>query len=133
MALHSELEIYRSIFDLLGAAADVVRNMPRDIKKTLGERIIDACVALDLHLRDANMAEDKEPDLLKLLRQLEVIEILSRLCRDRRWMPVSHYARLTEFTQSIGRQCNGWRSFMKEKAAPQQRQLFGPQGDQARA
>lgn len=128
MALHSELEIYRTSFDLLGEAVEVVRNMRLDIKKALGDRILDACIAVDLHLRNANMAEDKEPQLLSLLERLEVIELISRMCRDRGWMPITHYAKLTERTQSIGRQCNAWRMHMKEKGGSQQRQLFDPHG-----
>ena len=124
MALHSELEIYRTCFDLLGEAAEIVRNMPKDIKRALGDRIIDACIDLDRYLRQANMAKDKEPPLLALLDRLEVIEILTRLCRDRQWIRPRQYARLTERTQSIGRQCNAWRTYMKEHGSPQQRQLF---------
>lgn len=133
MALHSELEIYRTCFDLLGEAVEIVRNMRRDIKKALGDRILDACIELDLFVRRANIAADKEPFLLNLLERLEVIELLSRLCRDRGWIPIGHYAKLTQRTQSIGRQCNAWRTHMKEQGSPQQRQLFDSQGSQNRA
>lgn len=133
MALHTELEIYRSCFDLLGDAAQVVANMRREIKSVLGSSIVQACVQLDIHLRRANMAQDKEPELLALLEQLEVIEISTRVCRDRRWIPLTHYAKLALHTQSIGMQCNAWRTYMKEHGSPQQRQLFDPQGGQNRA
>lgn len=128
MALHRELEIYGSVFHLLGEAAAVVSQMRREIKGVLGGSIMQACVQLDLCVRRANMAQDKEPALLELLEHLEIIELNTRVCRDRGWMPLTHYARVTELTQSIGRQCNAWRSWMKEQAAPQQRQLFNPQG-----
>lgn len=58
MALHSETEIYRTVYTLLGAAGQVVMQMRRDAKKVFGEIIIGACVELDLHVRAANMAPD---------------------------------------------------------------------------
>lgn len=132
MALHSELEIYRTCYELLGEAAEVVRSMRRDIKQTIGGRIIDACIELDLLVRDANMAQDKEPHLLALLRRLEVVELLTRVARDRRWIPVGHYAQLTQRTQTIGKQCNRWRTRMKEIGGSQQPQLFDSQGSRNR-
>jgi len=130
MALHSTLEIYGSCYDLLGAAGQVIFNMRRDAKKVFGEKIIDACIELDLHLRAANMAQDKEPHLLKLLERLEVIELVTRVCRDRGYMPPSGYAEIITRTQSIGRQANGWR---KEQGGGQQRLFHDRQGDHDRA
>ena len=109
MALHQTLAIYRSCCDLLGDALVVVMQMRRDVKHALGNKIIDACIELDLHVRAANIAHDKEPHLLHLLERLEVIELVLRLCRDRRWIAPGQYARLVDHTQSIGRQANGWR------------------------
>jgi len=129
MALHSELPLYRACYDLLGVVSDVIRNMRRDIKTALGARILDSCIALDLHLRQANIDQDKEPELARLLERLEVIELIARVCRDKGWIPAKHYADIVERTQSIGRQTNAWRSRMKELGSPQQRQLFNRQGD----
>ena len=109
MALHTATEIYGTCFDLLGVAGDAILNMRRDAKQIFGGKIIDACIELDLHIRKANMAEDKEPHLLLLLERLEVIELLSRHCRDRAYMSIGHYAKMITHTQSMGKQANGWR------------------------
>ena len=109
MALHHTLEIHRSCCDLLGEAVVIVLNMPRAVKNALGNKIIDGCIDLDLRIRAANMAQDKEPHLLQLLEGLEVIELVLRLCRDKKWISPRQYAALVEHTQSIGRQANGWR------------------------
>ena len=123
MGLHTELAIYRSCYDLLGVATEVIRNMRRDIKSALGLRIIDACIELELHIRRANMAAEKEPHLQLLLERLEVIELLVRLCRDRSYIPSAHYARVITRTQSIGKQANGWRK-QQGGGLKGQRQLF---------
>src|SRR5262245_49983819 len=109
MALHSALEIYATTYELLGEAGKVIFNMRRDAKRLFGEKIIEACIELDLHIRAANIAPDKEPHLQKLLERLEVIELITRVCRDREYLPPSGYAAIVSLTQSIGRQANGWR------------------------
>lgn len=128
MALHSELEIYRTCYDLLGVAVEVIRQMRRDIKKAVGDQITQACVDLPLLVRRANIAADKEPHLLQFLERVEAIELLVRTCRDHHWISTGHYAAIVHLTQSVGRQANAWRTRMKELAGSHQRQLFGPQG-----
>ena len=130
MALHTALDIYAACYDLLSAAGDVILNMRRDAKRVFGEKIIDACIDLDLHVRAANMAQEKEPHLLRLLERLEVIEILTRVCRDKGFVAPAGYARIVGRTQSIGMQANGWRKAERERGASQQPGLFqSRQGD----
>jgi hypothetical protein len=131
VALHTALDIYGTCYDLLGVAGDVVLNMRRDAKRVYGDKIIDACIELDVHIRGANMAHDKEPHLLRLLERLEVIELIVRVCRDRRYIATGQYAELVKRTQSIGKQANGWR---KDSSSGNQQRLFPDrQGDHDRA
>lgn len=111
MALHTETDIYRAIFDLAGEAADVILQMRRDVKPVFGKTIIDHCLAMELDIRAANMApaEAREPHLLKLLERIATVETVARICRDKRFIAVPAYARLVKHTQSVGRQANGWR------------------------
>jgi hypothetical protein len=122
VALHTSTEIYAASFDLLGEAIGVILQMRRDAKALIGAKIIEGCIALDLHIRAANMAHDKEPEILRLLERLEVIELLTRTCRDRGYISPKAYASLIDRTQSIGKQANGWR---KSQGGAQQRQLPG--------
>lgn len=111
MALHTDTDIYRAIFDLAGEAVDVVLQMRRDVKPVLGRTILDNCLAMELDVRAANMApnEAREPHLLKLLERLATVETVVRMCRDKRFIQTPAYARLITHTQSVGKQANGWR------------------------
>lgn len=135
MALHTTLDLYAAIYDLLNVAADVVVQMRRDAKRIFGEKIIDACIKLDLHLRNANMVMDaqaKEPHLLLLLEGLEEIELLIRMCCDKGWIDRNGYGKMALRTQSIGRQTNGLRRH--GKGGDEQLGLFPErQGAQDRA
>lgn len=109
MALHTQLPIYKVAYDLLDVATDLVRNMPRDYKASIGGRIRDECVELMVLIFRANVAKDKAPHLGELLERLQVAELLIRLSKDKRFISVAQYAKAIELTDKIGKQASGWR------------------------
>lgn len=109
MALHTQLPIYKVAYDLLDVATDLVRNMLRDYKQSIGGRIRDECVELMVLIFRANVAKDKAPHLGELLERLQVAELLIRLSKDKRFISVKQYADAIELTDKIGKQANGWR------------------------
>ncbi|OBR52377.1 four helix bundle protein [Paraburkholderia tropica] len=110
MALHTQLPIYKVAYDLLDAVTDVVKNMQRDFKRSIGEKINFECIEITVLVFRANVAADKAPHLSELLERLQVIELLVRLATDKRLISRGAYAKIVEFTTSIGKQANGWRS-----------------------
>ncbi len=115
MALHTSLPIYKVAYDLLSVATDYVQNMPRAFKAAIGGRVRDLCVDLVLLIFKANCARDKVPHLDTLLERLEELNLLIRLCRDKRFISTGQYAKAIELTASVGKQANGWR---KHNASP---------------
>ncbi|GAA5785094.1 four helix bundle protein [Chitiniphilus shinanonensis] len=117
MALHTELQIYRPAYDLLSLIADLVRQIPRDHKRLLGEKIRDECIEIVTLILRANTARDKAPHLAELLERVQVVELLTRLCRDKRLIAVKHYAAVIELTSSIGKQATGWKKSLPKSPA----------------
>jgi hypothetical protein len=109
MALHTELPIYKLAYDLLGLAADLIKNMPRDFKQSFGGEIRNECIRLLLLIGRANASADKLPHLAELIERLHVTELLLRLSRDKRFISIPQYAKAIELTSRIGRQAGGWR------------------------
>lgn len=109
MALHTELAIYKAAYDLLSIATDYVRNIPRSLKPFLGLRVGGLCVELVLLIAEANAAADKVPHLTLLLRRVDELNTLLRLCRDKRFISTDQYARAVVLTTSVGKQANGWK------------------------
>jgi hypothetical protein len=124
MAIHTSLPIYKCAYDLLGLAADLVKNMPRDFKGSFGRKINDECVELTVLIARANAAEYKFRYLQQLLERLQVAEVLIRLAHDKRFISPAQYAAAIKVTQQIGRQATGWK---KSSARP----LQGGQGHHA--
>ena len=121
MAIHTALPIYKTAYSLLDVVMDLVKNMPRDFKRLVGEEIAKESRAIMILVFRANIAQEKEPYLLKLIERLQVIELMLRLSMDKRLISRPGYAKAIELSTSIGKQANGWR-----RAA--NRPLHGGQG-----
>ena len=110
MAQHTQLPIYRAAYTLLDSVTDMVKNMPRDFKRSIGEKISMECIEIMVLVFRANVASDKSPHLTELLERQQVIELLLRICVDKRLVSRPAYASAIEQTTSIGKQANGWKS-----------------------
>lgn len=109
MAIHTELPIYKVAYDLLGVVIELVKNMPREVKQSIGSKVRDECIVIATLVFRANVAADKAPHLLELIERLAVAELLLRLARDFRYISTGQYAKAIALTGSIGKQANGWR------------------------
>ncbi|WP_131753722.1 four helix bundle protein [Burkholderia vietnamiensis] len=109
MATHNQLPIYKVAYTLLDVVTDLVKNMQRDFKRSIGEKISVECIEITVLVFRANVAQDKAPHLMELLERLQVIELLLRLAMDKRLISKPAYAKAIEHTTSIGKQANGWR------------------------
>ncbi|WP_150428842.1 four helix bundle protein [Dechloromonas sp. CZR5] len=109
MSIHTSLPIYKAAYDLLGLSSDMVKNMNRDYKRTIGEKIAMECIEIIVLVFRANVAQDKEPHLMELLERLQVAELLIRLAKDKQLISLGAYAQAIEKSTSIGKQANGWR------------------------
>ena len=121
MTTHTQLPIYKAAYDLLDVATNLVKNMQRDFKRSIGEKITTECTEITVLIFRANVSQDKAIHLLALVERLEVANLMLRLARDKRLISNPDYAKAIELTTSIGKQATGWR-----KSAP--RPLHGGQG-----
>lgn len=101
MALHSDLPIYRTAYDLLDAITDLARNMPRDFKQSIGGKLRDECVEIVVLIFRANCAREKAPHLVDLVERLQVADLLLRLSRDKRLISTKQYAETVKLTDSM--------------------------------
>ena len=111
MAMHTELTIYKAALGLLQMATNLTRNIPRDLKQSLGRRMIDECIDVLMLIARANSARDKRPHLGDLVERVQVIEMMMRLFKDSRFISVTQLANAIEVTTSIGKQANAWKKY----------------------
>lgn len=123
MAIHTELEIYKVAYDLLDFVVDLIKNMERHVRPIVGEKMRDECLAVFTCIQSANIATDKEPHLLEVHKRLDLVNVLLRLSRDKRYISPRQHARAIELTGSIGKQASGWRKHASSPDALQPRLL----------
>jgi hypothetical protein len=109
MAIHHQLPIYKVAYNLADLAIDLIKNMPREVKAVIGSELRDECLRLLVLIFRANVSTDKRTHLTELIERQQVVELLLRLSRDKRFISTGQYARAVQLTESIGKQANGWR------------------------
>ena len=72
MALHTQLPIYRAAYGLLDRVTDLVKNMSRDFKRSIGEKISAECIEIIVLVYRANVATDKSPHLTELIERQQL-------------------------------------------------------------
>ncbi|HPL78183.1 MAG TPA: four helix bundle protein [Burkholderiaceae bacterium] len=90
MALHTELPIYKTGVQLLTLAVKVQEQMPRGVKRSLGDKIAQHCVEmLDLMaLANATQKAERAEHIGQLMKHLRASTVLLRVSHDSRY--VSH-------------------------------------------
>lgn len=110
MGLHSDLQIYKTVFELLKLVAKFCKHMNRDYRQILGGELRDHCLKITILILRANVAQEKEPYLMEIVERKETAELLIRLLCDLVLISRDDYAAAIALTASIGKQANGWRT-----------------------
>jgi hypothetical protein len=86
MSLHTELPIYKKGIDLLSLAFDVQQQMPRDFKRSIGEKIHGHCVDMlnAMALANATRQAERTRHIEHLLTLQHVTTILLRVSFEKR-------------------------------------------------
>ena len=79
MAKHTDLPIYKVCYDLVVLSMAFTRQMPRDVKLTLGRDLYQECMAMVTLIARANASRDKAPHLQLLAERLDTARILVRV------------------------------------------------------
>ena len=108
MALASTLPIYCVTYELLQVVTRITKDMPRDYKQSLGNKVREECVELVVLIYRANCARDKRHHLEDLQERLQVVVLLLRLSKDMRLISTAQFAQTIELTDQVGRQSTGW-------------------------
>ncbi len=117
MALHTTLPVYKVAYDLLILITEIVKNMNKHFKRSIGEKLSAEIVEIMMLIFRANVAKAKEVPLTELIGRLQVTELLLRLSSDMRLISITQYAKAIELTSLVGKQVGGWRRSALSPAA----------------
>lgn len=110
MALSEDLPIFRCSYDLLEHVIALVKVMPRMLRHTVGQRLIDANLDMLTQVYRANMARDKRQDIEELLMRQRLMQMLLRIAYREKAISEKRYANLLHLLESIGRQATAWKN-----------------------
>ncbi|VWC78406.1 hypothetical protein BLA17378_03740 [Burkholderia aenigmatica] len=111
MALHTELDVYKTGYDLLTKVTGMVKNMERSFKRLIGEEIVDETKKLLLLVYRANVDDDKVPHISMLIERVKLVEMLFRLSWDMKEITDRQYWAVIRLTESIAKQAVKWREW----------------------
>lgn len=110
MALHYDLPIYKVASDLLQTVITAQIQMPRLVKRHLGDKICDHCVAMLnlLAMANATQAADRARHLEAFRVRHRATQVLLRACVDCKFMSPELWGECIQALDSLGRQSGGW-------------------------
>jgi hypothetical protein len=120
MALHTDLPIYRSGCQLVELAVKAQQQMPRGVKRSLGEKISQHCIDMLDHMALANATRhrDRAQHIHQLLAKQRALQVLLRVSHDARYISHALWGESVQLLDSIGRQAGGWLKKASSVQAP---------------
>ena len=108
MAQYEHLPIYKQTYDILLRTMTATKGFPREYKYTLGQKIKDELVELVILIYRANSAKNKVQHIEEILERVQAVQLLMRLSHDMKILPRRHYAALSQMTENLAKQAQGW-------------------------
>jgi len=119
MALHTDLPIHKTGCQLLALAINVQTQMPRTVKRQLGNKITEHCIEmLDLMaMANASQRSERAAHIHSLLKHVRTVTVLLRVCHASRYISTRLWSQSVPMLDCIGRQGSGWLK-SAQKTAP---------------
>jgi hypothetical protein len=106
--MSSEIPAVTKLYDIILWLMPQVEKFPRDLKFTLGDRVINTLLDSLETIIEATYSRDKQHLLRKLNLQFEKLRYLVRLSKDVKAINIKKYAFISSEIDELGRMTGGW-------------------------
>jgi len=113
MATYDQLPVYKTTYDLLIKVFQTCQNMERDYKFTIGEKLKNEIIDLQVNVFRANCREDKYALIGTARENVEVVRLLLRLLNDLKQMTLERFVDLNAIVESLSKQLAAWQKSAK--------------------
>ncbi len=118
MAIYTNLPVYEECYQLLLQLVTFSRQMQRDFRYTLGEKLQQTVVEIIVLIFKANKVEQKRQHIADAREKLVEAQVMMRVLNDIRQFSDKQYVQLVERTTSVSKQLASWeRSSMGRERA----------------
>jgi hypothetical protein len=108
MAQYDTLPVYKTSYDLLLLVFTHCRQMTKEYKYTLGEKLKNETLELIMNIYRANVKTDKLPLITQARENAEIIRLLFRLKKDLKIISIEKLIHANEYIENISKQLTGW-------------------------
>lgn len=109
MATYDQLMVYKTSYDLTVEVMRLSKKLPRELRFTLGERVINSTVEMMISIYRVNIEQANKFDKLGIAREeLETLRLLVRIIKDLQYVSVAYFTTLSEMIESISKQLTAW-------------------------
>ena len=105
----NELPLFTQWYDVVSALLECVGRFPKNLRPTLGNRLLDRALDVLDHVVTLRYSRDRLKLFAETNLALEQVRILIRLSFERRLISSTQYSRLAEAVDACGRILGGWR------------------------
>jgi hypothetical protein len=119
MATYDQLPVYKATYGLLLGVFRVCQNMERGVKFTIGEKLKNEIIELQINVFRANCREDKCALLGAARENAEVARLLMRLLHDMQQIKLELFVNLNASLESISKQLAAWHKKGKQPVVQQ--------------
>jgi len=107
----SDTKVYLATSRLLDEILDIIPNLPRDYKYTVGAQMQNLTIGCLLTIQRAFMFKyDREDHLKEFLGDFDVLRTLVRKAGERQWISRKRHTTIAELMSDIGKQVTAWKN-----------------------
>ena len=114
MALYNELPVFKACYDLLIEVYRFTKDLTREYKYTIGEKLKNETMELTMHIYRANSTNEKHKVLQSGREKVEEIRIYVRLLHDLKQIKLKKFIHVSRYIENISKQLTAWQKSIKE-------------------
>lgn len=114
MATYDNLPVYKASYDLLQEITLFRKQLDREYKYTIGERLVNETVEMIIGVFKANVSVAKKDLILRIREHLEIVRLLLRLLKDLKQISLKRFASINIKIEFVSKQLTGWMRSSKE-------------------
>lgn len=120
MAHYDNLPVYKAAYDLLLYLFFIARNLKREYKYTIGEKIKNDMSELIIMIYKANSTREKTSYIAAAREKIETVRLQVRLLKDLKQIDTRRLAIVTPQVESISKQLAAWHKSSLTQTAQEQ-------------
>jgi len=115
MAIYYDLPVYKKTYDLILELFNLLSNLPKAYKYTLGERIQLDAIEVIINIYKANASIEKLEYISKSREHIEIIRLMIRILYDTKQINLKRMIVINKKIEEISKQLVGWQKYCTNK------------------